>query len=131
MNRLTLLAGATSTVANEEGCDQTDRAHDGDCAERSRTPMADAAASGTPVRMAAVVCVFMMVTSSTAANVMIAKPSKASRSATDTVIHLAGHRIQDAHGDAARHHHQTGHQCINAKIILQICPSRTGTAGAW
>ena len=35
MNRLTLLAGATSTVANEEGCDQTDRAHNGDCAERS------------------------------------------------------------------------------------------------
>lgn len=44
----------------------------------ARTPMADAAASGTPVRMAAAVCVFMMVTSSTAANVMIAKPSKAS-----------------------------------------------------
>ena len=33
----------------------------------ARTPMADAAASGTPVRMAAAVCVFMMVTSSTAA----------------------------------------------------------------
>ena len=94
----------------------------------ARTPMADAAASGTPVRMAAAVCVFMMVTSSTAADVMIAKPSKA---ATDTVIHLACHRVQDAHGDAARHHHQTGHQCINAKIILQICPSRTGTAGGW
>ena len=31
----------------------------------ARTPMADAAASGTPVRMAAAVCVFMMVTSST------------------------------------------------------------------
>ena len=28
----------------------------------ARTPMADAAASGTPVRMAAAVCVFMMVT---------------------------------------------------------------------
>lgn len=35
MNRLTLLAGATSTVANEEGCDQADRAHNGDRAERS------------------------------------------------------------------------------------------------
>ena len=44
----------------------------------ARMPMADAAASGTPVRMAAAVCVFTMVTSSTAANVMIAKPSKAS-----------------------------------------------------
>ena len=41
----------------------------------ARTPMADAAASGTPVRMAAAVCVFMMVTSSTAADVMISKPS--------------------------------------------------------
>ena len=44
----------------------------------ARAPMADAAAAGTPVRMAAAVCVFMMVTSSTAADVMIAKPSKAS-----------------------------------------------------
>lgn len=96
----------------------------------ARTPMADAAASGTPVRMAAAVCVFMMVTSSTASNVMITA-QQGERPATDTVVQLACHRVQDAHGDAARHHHQTGHQCINAKIILQICPSRTGTAGAW